>query len=173
MMLRGQGVATPDWVGRGECTGHTEDYPGYAASADILVNYTYPLANEHPIELVATGIENLNEYARFRKPVFADIEASSIRGLPRPTPHQLRAEVWMSLIHGAAGVQYFCHRMEPLNETDCLDDADTAASQHRVRRPFDVNGDRVDVDDQPVVGELDRDGLGGPPPGHQVTVAAG
>jgi hypothetical protein len=132
VMLLGQGVAIPDWVGRGECTGQTADYPGYAESADILVNYTYPLANEHPLELVATGIDNLNRYASYRKPVIADVEASSIRGLPRPTPHQLRAEVWMSLIHGAAGIQYFCHRMEPLNETDCLDDAETAAALVRI-----------------------------------------
>jgi hypothetical protein len=54
--------------------------------------------------------------------------------LPRPTPHQLRAEVWLSLIHGAAGIQYFCHRMTPLNETDCLDDADTAAALTRINR---------------------------------------
>lgn len=128
MLLLGQGVATPDWVGRGDCTGRTEDYPEYAKAADILVNYTYPLANERPLELVATGIEKLNVYAAWRKPVLADLEASSIEGLPRPTPHQLRAEVWMSLIHGAAGIQYFCHRMTPLNETDCLDDAATAAA---------------------------------------------
>jgi len=134
VLLLGQGVAIPDWVGRGECTGRTEDYFGYAESADLLVNYTYPIANEHPIELVATGIRNLNEYARFEKPVFADIEASSIRGLPRPTPRQLRAEVWMSLIHGAAGIQYFCHRMEPFNETDCLDDAETADALGRINR---------------------------------------
>ncbi|HWA71903.1 MAG TPA: hypothetical protein VG937_06215 [Polyangiaceae bacterium] len=134
MLLLGQGVATPDWVGRGDCTGRTEDYPEYAKSADILVNYTYPIANQHPIELVATGIEKLNEYAAWKKPVIADIEASSIDGLPRPTPHQLRAEVWMSLIHGAAGIQYFCHRMTPLNETDCLDDADTAAALSRINR---------------------------------------
>jgi hypothetical protein len=127
-------VATPNWEGRGECTGRTEDYPEYAESADILVNYTYPLANQRPIELVATGISKLNEYARWKKPVFADIEASSIDGLPRPTPQELRAEVWMSLIHGAAGLQYFCHRMDPLNETDCLDDADTAAALTRLNR---------------------------------------
>jgi hypothetical protein len=54
--------------------------------------------------------------------------------LPRPSPQQLRAEVWMSLIHGAAGVQYFCHRMTPLNETDCLDDAETAAALARLNR---------------------------------------
>jgi hypothetical protein len=132
LLLLGQGVATPDWVGRGDCTGRTEDYPEYAEAADILVNYTYPLANQNPLELVATGIDNLNRYAAWQKPVFADVEASSIEGLPRPTPHQLRAEVWMSLIHGAAGIQYFCHRMTPLNETDCLDDDATAAALTRI-----------------------------------------
>jgi hypothetical protein len=134
MLLLGQGVATPDWVGRGDCTGRTEDYPKYAQSADILVNYTYPIANQHPIELVATGIDKLNHYADWKKPVIADIEASSIDGLPRPTPAQLRAEVWMSLIHGAAGIQYYCHNMAPFNETDCLDDEATAAELSRINR---------------------------------------
>lgn len=134
VLLLGRGVATPDWVGRGECTGRSDDYFEYAMGADILVNYTYPVANQEPIELVATGIDRLNTYAAWTKPVIADIEASSIDGLPRPTPEQLRAEVWMSLIHGAAGIQYFCHRMEPLNETDCLDDATTAAALERINR---------------------------------------
>jgi hypothetical protein len=134
VLLLGRGVATPDWVGRGDCTGRTDDYLEYAEGADILVNYTYPVANQEPIELVATGIDNLNTYAGWKKPVIADIEASSIEGLPRPTPAELRAEVWMSLIHGAAGIQYFCHRMTPLNETDCLDDADTAAALERINQ---------------------------------------
>jgi hypothetical protein len=134
MLLLGRGVATPDWVGRGECTGRTDDYFEYAEGADILVNYTYPVANQEPIELVATGIEALNTYAHWTKPVIADIEASSIDGLPRPSPEQLRAEVWMSLIHGAAGIQYFCHRMTPLNETDCLDDPGTATELQRINR---------------------------------------
>jgi len=128
-LLLGQGVATPDWVGRGDCTGHTADYPEYAKAADVLVNYTYPLNNGHPLELVTTGIENLNRYAGYAKPIIADLEASDINGMVRPTPHEVRAEVWMSLIHGAAGVQYFCHRFMPdFSETDCLDDAPTAAA---------------------------------------------
>ncbi len=132
-LMLGQGVATPDWVGRGDCTGQTADYPLYAQASDILVNYTYPLNNQHPLELVATGIDNLNRYARHTKPIFADLEASNINGMVRPTPHQLRAEVWMSLIHGAAGVQYFCHRFTPdFSETDCLDDAPTAAAMTEV-----------------------------------------
>lgn len=135
MLLLGQGVATPDWVGRGECTGRTSDYPLYAQAADVLVNYTYPLANQHPLALVATGIENLNRYANFAKPVLADLEASSIDGLPRPTPHQLRAEVWLSLIAGAAGIQYFCHRFMPdFSETDCLEDEATADALTRINR---------------------------------------
>jgi hypothetical protein len=134
LLLLGQGVATPDWVGRGDCTGRTDDYFEYAESADVLVNYTYPVANQQPLELVATGVEKLNIYAGWQKPVVADIEASSIDGLPRPSPEQLRAEVWMSLIHGAAGIQYFCHRMTPLNETDCLDDARTATTLERINR---------------------------------------
>jgi hypothetical protein len=134
MLLLGRGVATPDWVGRGDCIGRSDDYFAYAESADLLVNYTYPIANQEPLELVATGVEKLNAYARWKKPVIADIEASSIHGLPRPTPEQLRAEVWLSLIHGAAGIQYFCHRMTPLNETDCLDDAPTAAALERINR---------------------------------------
>lgn len=137
MLLLGQGVATPDWVGRGSCTGRTADYPLYAESADMLVNYTYPLTNAHPLELVATGIENLNGYAGYSKPIMADLEASSINGDVRPTPHQLRAEVWQSLIHGAAGIHYFCHQMGPedeFNETDCLDDAATAAAMTRINQ---------------------------------------
>lgn len=132
-LLLGQGVATPDWIGRGECTGQTEDYPMYAQGADILVNYTYPLNNGHPLELVATGVDNLNRYANYSKPVIADLEAASINGSVRPTPHQLRAEVWMALVHGAAGITYFCHQMTPnFNETDCLDDPPTAAALREI-----------------------------------------
>lgn len=134
VLLLGRGVAQPDWVGRGDCTGRTDDYFEYAEGGDILVNYTYPVANQEPLELVAIGVDKLNTYAGWTRPVIADVEASSIDGLPRPTPEQLRAEVWMSLIHGAAGIQYFCHRMTPLNETDCLDDADTAAALERTNR---------------------------------------
>ncbi len=134
-LLLGQGVASPDWEGRGDCTGRISDYPGYAQAADILVNYTYPLNNGHPIELVGTGIAKLNEYAGFTKPVIASIEASGIDGGERPTPHQLRAEVWLSLIQGAAGIQYFCHRMLPaFNDTDCLDNAATSAAMTRINQ---------------------------------------
>jgi hypothetical protein len=134
-LLLGQGVATPDWVGRGECTGRTSDYPEYARAADVLVNYTYPLNNGHPLELVATGIDHLNRYAGHEKPVFADLEASSINGDVRPTPEQLRAEAWTAIIAGAAGISWYCHRFAPdFSETDCLDDIPTADALTRINR---------------------------------------
>lgn len=35
----------------------------------------------------------------------------------------------MALVHGADGIQYFCHRFQPtFSETDCLDNAPTAAA---------------------------------------------
>ena len=35
----------------------------------------------------------------------------------------------MALVHGAVGIEYFCHRFQPtFSETDCLDDAPTAAA---------------------------------------------
>ena len=137
MLLLGRGVAAPDWVGRGSCTGQVEDYPRYAEGADLLVTYSYPLNNQEPLELVAAGMERMNAYAGFKKPVMADVEASSIFGAVRPTPHQLRAEVWLILIHGAAGIQYFCHQMEPeaeFSETDCLDNPETAAAMTRINQ---------------------------------------
>jgi hypothetical protein len=124
----GRGVADTAWVGRGTCTGRTDMYPAYAAGGDLLAFHVYPRNDGLPLELVAAGVSNLVAWSGARKPVIATIEASDIQGGARPTPADLRAEVWMALIHGASGIQYFCHRFMPsFSETDCLDDAPTAA----------------------------------------------
>jgi hypothetical protein len=125
----GRGVAETDWNGRGVCTGHTEMYSEYAKGGDLLAFHIYPRNYALPIELVAAGVDNLRTWSSARKPIIATIEASNINGDARPTPAELRAEVWMALIHGAAGLQYFCHRFMPtFSETDCLDDAPTASA---------------------------------------------
>jgi hypothetical protein len=124
----GRGVADTQWNGRGTCTGHTEMYADYAKGGDLLSFHIYPHEDGVPIETVAAGVENLRQWSEARKPISATIEASDISGKGRPTPAELSAQVWMSLVHGAAGVQYFCHRFLPtFSETDCLDDAATAA----------------------------------------------
>jgi hypothetical protein len=133
LLLLGQGVADAEWPGRGSCTGRNEMYAEYAQAADVLAFYSYPLARGRPIELIATGVENLLGWSGRAKPLIALVEASSIEGAPRPTPEQLRAEVWLALVRGAAGIAYYCHRFMPdFSETDCLDDDDTRAALARI-----------------------------------------
>jgi hypothetical protein len=123
----GRGVADTQWVGRGPCTGRTDMYPEYARAADILGFDVYPVNQGLPIEIVAAGVDNLRRWSNYAKPVIAVLEASNYDNTTRPSPSQIRAETWMALVHGAAGIEWFCHRFQPtFSETDCLDDAPTA-----------------------------------------------
>jgi hypothetical protein len=125
----GRGVADTQWVGRGTCTGNTAMYAEYAKGADILGFDIYPVNEGTALEMVATGLDNLRQWSGNAKPVIGIIEASNFDNTQRPTPAQIRSEVWMDLVHGAAGIEYFCHRFTPtFSETDCLDDAPTAAA---------------------------------------------
>jgi hypothetical protein len=157
-LLLGQGVADTEWVGRGTCTGRTDMYPEYARAADVLGFHIYPRSRGLPLRLVADGVDNLLAWSSYEKPVFAMIEASDIDGVARPTPEDIRAEVWLALVRGAAGVAYFCHRFMPsFSETDCLEDAATQDALGRINReiaalapalnsPMVANGVTVDAD---------------------------
>jgi hypothetical protein len=121
-----RGVADPDWEGRGACSGRIDMYPDYARGADVLTLINYPVNAGDPLETTATGIDNLKRFANDEKPVTAAVEASDIDGVMQPTPLQIKAQVWISLVHGAMGIQYYCHRLAPtVNETHCLDDIPT------------------------------------------------
>ena len=125
----GRGVADTQWIGRGTCTGNTAMYAQYAKGADILGFDIYPVNEGAALEMVASGMDNLRTWSGNSKPVIGIIEASNFNNTQRPTPAQIRSEVWMDLVHGAAGIEYFCHRFTPtFSETDCLDDAPTAAA---------------------------------------------
>jgi hypothetical protein len=62
---------------------------------------------------VPKGVDSLRKWADYRKLVWCWIEAADIgcRGR-RPTLAQMRAEVWMALVHGADGFGYFCHEFK-------------------------------------------------------------
>jgi hypothetical protein len=123
----GRGVSDAQWVGRGTCTGQTDMYKEYQKGGDILSFDIYPVNGGIGLEAVGKGVDNLRGWSDFKKPVVADIEASNIDNTTRPSPAQIKAEVWLALTHGAAGIQYFCHRFSPtFSETDCLDDKPTA-----------------------------------------------
>ncbi len=115
----GRGVAFSGWIGRGVRTGHAEDYAGYAAGGDLLSFDIYPVNSaEHEVsgrlEYVPDGLDRLHAAAG-RKPVWCWIETTRIgKDAPaKPTPEQIRSEVWLALIHGASGIGYFCHSWNP------------------------------------------------------------
>ena len=59
------------------------------------------------------GVERLRRWSGGRKIVWNCIECSRIHQETGPTPRQVRAEVWMSLIHGSQGLIYFVHEWKP------------------------------------------------------------
>ncbi len=109
----GRGVADVSWVGRGSCTGKTEMYAEYAKAADVLAYDIYPVNEGAPLEIVATGVDNLRKWSGYTKPVIMDVEASNFNDTTMPSTAQTKSEVWMALVHGAAGIDYFCHQFKP------------------------------------------------------------
>lgn len=125
----GQGVAFDDYIGRGVRRNHPEDYPEYIQGADIVSFDIYPAVHENAqvagkLEFVARGVERLVRWSDHKKIVWNCIECSRISNeTVKPTPEQIRSEVWMSLIHGSRGIIYFVHQFEPnFKEASLLDD---------------------------------------------------
>jgi hypothetical protein len=112
----GQAVANEEWIGRGA---PWEDYPEYCKGADILSFDVYPVAGiqkpdgENYLWYVAKGVGRLRQWSG-DKTVWNVIETTRIQGEKKATPAQVRAEVWMSLIHGSRGIIYFVHEWEPV-----------------------------------------------------------
>lgn len=118
----GQGVAWDydrPYVGRGSaCARKWEQYPEYVKGADIVSFDIYPVTSpyEHiqgELWLVARGVDRLREWTSDERPVWNVIETTHVKSERMPTPHQVRAEVWMSLIHGSKGIFYFAHEWYP------------------------------------------------------------
>ncbi len=114
----GQGVAWDGWWGRGPRSGHPEDYPLYVQGCDIASFDIYPVAHPHTdvagkLWYVAEGVKRLVAASDPPKIVWNVIEAAAINSDKRPTPQQIRSEVWMSIIHGSRGIIYFVHEWKP------------------------------------------------------------
>jgi hypothetical protein len=127
----GQGVAFDNYIGRGVRRRHLEDYPEYIKGCDIASFDIYPVVHESAevtgkLEFVAKGVERLREWSHGEKVVWNCIECTRISNVERKaTPEQVRAEVWMSLIHGSRGLIYFVHQFKPtFREAALLDDAE-------------------------------------------------
>jgi hypothetical protein len=130
----GQGAAYTDWIGRGSCTSQTTDYPKYIQGADILSFDIYPMNETDPpvagdLTYVAKGVDNLRGWAQYKKPVWNWIECTGINGpANKPTPDDVRAEVWLAIIHGSMGIGYFVHQFAPTEDDHALLDEATMKS---------------------------------------------
>lgn len=131
----GQGVAWENWYGRGTRNRHPEDYPRYLESCDLASFDIYPVNHPSPeiagnLWYVPHGVEQLRRWTGDTKPVWNLIECTTI-DLPgrKPTPAEVRAQVWMSLIHGSRGIIYFVHQFQPVfREAALLDDPEMLAT---------------------------------------------
>lgn len=130
----GQGVAWDGWYGRGVRKNHPEDYPEYIKGCDIASFDIYPACHDKPevagkLWYVAHGVKRLVQWAEGRNIVWNCIECTRIHNPnTKATPHQVRCEVWMSIIHGSMGLIYFVHEWEPkFNESALLSDPEMLA----------------------------------------------
>src|SRR5262249_55411589 len=124
----GQAIANDSWPGRGVCSGQNGDYPKYIEGADVVSFDIYPDNETDPavggnLWFVAQGVDRLRGYANYKKPVFNWIETTGINDVSmKPSVEDVRAEVWMSIVHGSSGIGYFCHQFNPFDEHALLDD---------------------------------------------------
>ena len=132
----GQGVAWDGWYGRNVPESKREEYAEsqYLKGCDIVGFDIYPAAEGNrqvkgKLDFVALGVERLVKYAKGRKIVWNTIECTNIGGAGKATPKQVKAEFWMSLVHGSRGILYFVHQMGPkFNEHALLDDPEMLAA---------------------------------------------
>jgi hypothetical protein len=137
----GQGVAWDNYIGRGVRRNHPEDYPEYIKGCDIASFDIYPVVHDHrdiagKLEFVTQGVERLRQWSGGEKVVWNCIECSRISNVDvKPTPEQVRSEVWMSLIHGSQGIIYFVHQFKPtFKEAALLEDAEMLAGVTAINR---------------------------------------
>ena len=121
----GQGVANEFWRGRGQCNGDQGYYDSAIQGADILSYDIYPIGSKTPqvkgrLEYVARGVTNLVKRAADGQRVWMALETTALDPTRRPTAAEVRAEVWMALIHGATGIFYFVHEFKPAFREDAI-----------------------------------------------------
>jgi hypothetical protein len=137
----GQAVAWDGWHGRGVRTNHPEDYPEYLKGCDIASFNIYPAVHSNPqvagkLWYVAKGVDRLVEWTDGKKIIWNCIECTRIQNPDvKATPRQVRAEVWMSLIHGSTGIIYFVHEWQPkFNEAALLSDPEMLGAVMEINR---------------------------------------
>jgi hypothetical protein len=114
----GQGVANPNWIGRGS---NAPAESGYVPASDFVGFDIYPYNNCGGSDptcgefwLNAVGISNLKSWSNRNQATMTWIETTQIGSTGNaPTPAQTASEVWLAIIHGANGIGYFVDTWVP------------------------------------------------------------
>ena len=166
MLNLGQGVAWDKWHGRGVRTNHPEDYAEYIKGGDVISFDIYPVNASHAdvknkLHLVPFGVDRLRQWTKGEKIIWNCIECTQYgKEGRRPTPHEVKAEVWMSLVHGSQGLIYFVHEFDikdaagkvirPFKEAGLLGNEDMAKAVGAVNKQIT---DLAPVLNSPTVGD--------------------
>lgn len=128
--MKGSSTPTPMYLnlGQGLANGMAQStpdsvYPAFCAAADLVCYDVYPTSTQEGgaerLHLVARGVERLRRFAGPDKPLWIWLECTRLEGSRSevgnrcPLAHELRAEVWMSILYGADGIGYFPHQFNP------------------------------------------------------------
>jgi hypothetical protein len=143
----GQALGDPNAPDRGStCSSPTRrygDYPLYFKASDIASNDVYPVNHygptinpdgHHPLTYVSDAMDRERQYARAGEPTWQDLETTKIQpqggnlaadaywtGLA-PTTAQVRCEMWLSITHGATGLNFFAHSIVPFVANQLLNE---------------------------------------------------
>jgi hypothetical protein len=134
-----------EYAGRANRKTHFEDYPAYIRGADLVGYDIYPglhqykpAAGKYWVE--AWGVKKLVDMCQGQKVVWPTIEAAK----PRLDhgPKNFRAEVWMALVHGAMGINYWVHQ-NPSGVGDLPAISDSVFSDPEMARVFKETNQQI------------------------------
>lgn len=120
-----------------------QDPAALVQGADLLASACFPVNATDPLlagdlARVALGVDRLRAASGGAKPVWAWIECARLtaNAPAGPTPDQVRAQVWMALIHGAKGIVYAGHSQAAgsLDRRALLRDAEMLAAVAVINR---------------------------------------
>lgn len=111
---------------------------GYIHASDIISFDIYPINSKYnlptsatteliyeQLHYVAKGVDSLKSWSKLKpRPTWAWIETTRIDDIDgrKPTSVEVKAEVWMALIHGVTGFGYFAHTIIPFNQNALAQD---------------------------------------------------
>src|SRR4029079_12982118 len=131
----GQGVTWDQYIGCGVRRKHPEDYAADIRACDIASFDIFPACHDKPdvagkLWLVADGVSRLRKWAGDERPVWNCIECTHISNpSAKATPQQVKAKVWMSIVRGSRGIDYFLHQFKPTSiEAGLLADQEMPAA---------------------------------------------